>query len=138
MNEGKKREGNVRHGFVYRIVPHITLKSIANNKEIDAIWEKHEKALLPLLGRLSEIVFAKAVLEEWEVPRDLPDRQLANRCRASFSAVLETTHRPAKGNRRFHRQSSELRMPLRQTLHRWKHCARDRLFYCGKICFRIA
>ena len=27
--------GNIRHGFVYECVPHITLKSIANNAEID-------------------------------------------------------------------------------------------------------
>src|SRR6059058_1620277 len=32
--------GNVRHGFVYERVPHITLKSIANNAEIDVIHEK--------------------------------------------------------------------------------------------------
>lgn len=31
---------NIRHGFVYECVPHITLKSIANNTEIDVIWEK--------------------------------------------------------------------------------------------------
>jgi adenine-specific DNA-methyltransferase len=31
---------NIRHGFVYERVPHITLKSIANNAEIDVIWEK--------------------------------------------------------------------------------------------------
>ena len=30
---------NVRQGFVYERVPHITLKSIANNAEIDVIWE---------------------------------------------------------------------------------------------------
>jgi len=30
--------GNIRHGFVYERVPHITLKSIANNAEIDVIW----------------------------------------------------------------------------------------------------
>src|SRR5690606_1561839 len=29
--------GDVRHGFVYERVPHITLKSIANNAEIDTI-----------------------------------------------------------------------------------------------------
>ena len=29
--------GNIRHGFVYERVPHITLKSIANNAEIDVI-----------------------------------------------------------------------------------------------------
>jgi adenine-specific DNA-methyltransferase len=27
--------GNIRHGFVYERVPHITLKSIANDSEID-------------------------------------------------------------------------------------------------------
>ena len=32
--------GDVRQGFVYERVPHITLKSIANNAEIDVIWEK--------------------------------------------------------------------------------------------------
>lgn len=29
---------DIRHGFVYQRVPHITLKSIANNTEIDQIW----------------------------------------------------------------------------------------------------
>src|SRR5206468_1889801 len=32
--------GNIRHGFVYERVPHITLKSIAKNAEIDNIWEQ--------------------------------------------------------------------------------------------------
>ncbi|MBU2091335.1 MAG: site-specific DNA-methyltransferase, partial [Alphaproteobacteria bacterium] len=32
--------GDIRQGFVYERVPHITLKSIANNTEIDAIWER--------------------------------------------------------------------------------------------------
>ena len=30
---------HIRHGFVYERVPHITLKSIANNAEIDVIWD---------------------------------------------------------------------------------------------------
>ncbi|WCL50752.1 site-specific DNA-methyltransferase [Leptospira sp. GIMC2001] len=34
--------GNIKHGFVYERVPHITLKSIANNTEIDVIWDKWE------------------------------------------------------------------------------------------------
>ena len=32
--------GDVRQGFVYERVPHITLKSIANNTEIDVIYER--------------------------------------------------------------------------------------------------
>lgn len=47
---------NIRHGFVYERVPHITLKSIANNAEIDVIWEKWqpqvEGALKALNGAL--------------------------------------------------------------------------------------
>ena len=31
--------GDVRQGFVYKRVPHIMLKDIANNAEIDVIWE---------------------------------------------------------------------------------------------------
>ena len=34
------RSSDIRQGFVYERVPHITLKSIANNAEIDVIWEQ--------------------------------------------------------------------------------------------------
>lgn len=33
---------DIRHGFVYQRVPHITLKSIANNTEIDEIWAQRQ------------------------------------------------------------------------------------------------
>ncbi|WP_339853294.1 site-specific DNA-methyltransferase [Roseovarius nubinhibens] len=36
---------DIRHGFVYQRVPHITLKSIANNTEIDTIWETMQPAV---------------------------------------------------------------------------------------------
>ena len=36
---------DIRHGFVYQRVPHITLKSIANNTEIDTIWEQRQPAV---------------------------------------------------------------------------------------------
>ncbi len=42
-------QGDVKRGFVYRRVPHITLKSIANNEEIDAIHADYESKLVPLL-----------------------------------------------------------------------------------------
>ncbi|MBW7835511.1 MAG: site-specific DNA-methyltransferase [Sphingomonadales bacterium] len=37
--------GDIRHGFVYERVPHITLKSIANNAEIDVIWDQKQPAV---------------------------------------------------------------------------------------------
>jgi adenine-specific DNA-methyltransferase len=45
--------GNIRHGFVYERVPHITLKSIANNAEIDVIWDKWQQKLEPLREKLN-------------------------------------------------------------------------------------
>ncbi len=46
--------GNLRHGFVYERVPHITLKSIANNTEIDVIWDKWQEKLEPLREQLNQ------------------------------------------------------------------------------------
>ena len=37
--------GDIRLGFVYERVPHVTLKSIANNAEIDVIWERMQPAV---------------------------------------------------------------------------------------------
>jgi len=45
--------GDIRHGFVYERVPHITLKSIANNVEIDVIWERFQAELEPLRAELN-------------------------------------------------------------------------------------
>ncbi|MBV1700618.1 MAG: site-specific DNA-methyltransferase [Hyphomicrobiales bacterium] len=46
--------GDIRQGFVYERVPHITLKSIANNAEIDVIWDKWEARLAPLRAALTQ------------------------------------------------------------------------------------
>jgi adenine-specific DNA-methyltransferase len=58
---------SVRQGFVYERVPHITLKSIANNTGIDVIWETWQATLGPLLDRLNDAL--DGAWEEWEVPR---------------------------------------------------------------------
>jgi adenine-specific DNA-methyltransferase len=63
--------GNVRLGFVYERVPHITLKSIANNAEIDVIWEESQKTLEPLREKVNATL--KRKWEEWEIPRDAGD-----------------------------------------------------------------
>ena len=64
---------DIRQGFVYERVPHITLKSIANNTEIDVIWEKHEERLAPLREQLSVSVGQTKTLEEWEILREFPN-----------------------------------------------------------------
>jgi adenine-specific DNA-methyltransferase len=60
--------GNIRHGFVYERVPHITLKSIANNAEIEVIWEQWQAKLGPLHEKLNATL--KKQWQEWEIPRD--------------------------------------------------------------------
>ncbi len=88
--------GNLRQGFVYERVPHITLRAIANNAEIDVIWEKYEEKLAPLRYELSvasgqwpvasgegtvnsegpgnsSLATSHSPLQEWEIPRERPD-----------------------------------------------------------------
>ena len=60
--------GNIRQGFVYGRVPHITLKSIANNAEIDVIWDKFQPELEAFREHLNKHL--KKVWQEWEVPRE--------------------------------------------------------------------
>ena len=65
--------GDIRHGFVYERVPHITLKSIANNAEIDVIWEKRQETLEPLRGELNRALGRDQSWKEWEIPREPGD-----------------------------------------------------------------
>ncbi len=89
--------GNIGHGFVYERVPHITLKSIANNAEIDVIWDKWQAVLEPLREQTNEILgrvrFAhraavdgapSAPYEEWEIPREAAWPAPANKLHADW------------------------------------------------------
>ena len=86
----------LRGGFIYKTVPHVTLKSIANNAEIDAIYERMHPAIASALAALNAALKTHAPskpypvtegarkgqklvlglqgqdLLEWEVPFDLP------------------------------------------------------------------
>lgn len=65
-------QGNIRHGFVYERVPHITLKSIANNAEIDVIWKSWQATLEPLREQLNAALSKS--WQEWEIPREADNR----------------------------------------------------------------
>jgi adenine-specific DNA-methyltransferase len=60
--------GDIRQGFVYERAPHVTLKSIANNAEIDVIWEQFQAKLEPLRGELNAAL--GQTWEEWQIPRE--------------------------------------------------------------------
>ncbi len=62
---------DVRHGFVYERAPHVTLKSIANNAEIDVLWGEAQQTLEPLRAALN--VSLSRNWEELEIPREAGD-----------------------------------------------------------------
>jgi adenine-specific DNA-methyltransferase len=64
----KPVHGSLRQGFVYERVPHVTLKSVASNTEIDVIWDQWQAKLEPLLQSLNAAL--KTAWREWEVPRE--------------------------------------------------------------------
>jgi adenine-specific DNA-methyltransferase len=84
----------LKGGFIYKTVPHVTLKSIANNTDIDAIYERMHPVVEQELARLNEklregrassftpmegvrkgrkIDLSREPLLEWEVPFDWPN-----------------------------------------------------------------
>lgn len=87
----------LKGGFIYKIVPRVTLKSIANNSDIDAIYERMHPVIESTLGVLnaalhkdappSPFIVTEGVrkgqqlnlgsngveLLEWEVPFNFPD-----------------------------------------------------------------
>ena len=64
-----KCHSNLRQGFVYERAPHVTLKSIANNSEIDVIWDKWQHSLESLRSLVNAGL--QVEFEDWEIPRDL-------------------------------------------------------------------
>ncbi len=93
--------GDIRQGFVYERAPHITLKSIANNAEIDIIWERWQEVLEPLRAELNLALFNLSLgkgevgWEEWQIPRDLDawlDTKEGKPLAGLVSAKVRETH----------------------------------------------
>ena len=63
--------GNIRYGFVYERVAHVQLGGIANNAEIDVIWDKWQSKLEPLRKSLNAAL--RKTWQEWDIPREAAD-----------------------------------------------------------------
>ena len=61
-------QNDLRHGFVYERAPHVTLKSIATNAEIDLIFDRYQAKLEPLRAELNAAL--KTAWENWQIPRE--------------------------------------------------------------------
>ena len=76
--------GDIRQGFVYERAPHVTLKSIANNSQIDHIWEEFQTKLEPLRAKLNATLGKS--WEEWQIPRYAGDPWPAEAAKALLIA----------------------------------------------------
>lgn len=68
VTSSQPTRGNIRQGFVYERIPHITMKSIVNNSEIDVIWETFQGKLELLRQQLNKTL--GKCLEHWQIPRN--------------------------------------------------------------------
>jgi adenine-specific DNA-methyltransferase len=74
--------GNIRHGFDYERMPKITVGDIANNTEIDVIWDQWQAKLEPLREKLNAMlkntpghrVIGEGGWQEWEIPREADEQ----------------------------------------------------------------
>jgi len=62
---------DIKKGFVYDRVPHITLKSIANNEEIDIIYANWQEKMELLQMSINEK--SGKAWEDWELPGEYPE-----------------------------------------------------------------
>ncbi len=69
-----KTQSDIKKGFVYKRVPHITLKAIANNEEIDTIHVKWQTQLEPIRADINKALGKS--WEEWEIQRELSEETL--------------------------------------------------------------
>jgi len=98
----------LRGGFMYKTVPHVMLKSITNNPEIDEIYERLHPAIELALTELNKA--AKQKLKEWEVPFDFPADWpvVAHKAFDAFHAARQTMQKKMDDSIAAHADSETL------------------------------
>ncbi len=84
---------NPAHGFHYKTVPHITLKSIAQNKGLDPIFAKHEPILVARLAELNATLAAIAAPQAAALCQKLVAKLLARHVADGANAVTDADYR---------------------------------------------
>ena len=84
----ENQSDNPADGFIYRTVPHVTVKSAGTNEQIDAIWDKYQPEFQELVTRLNAL--SGQNWKDWEIPHPsdalAKERSENNR---DFSSALE-------------------------------------------------
>ena len=84
---------NPAHGFYYKTVPHITLKSIAQNKSLDPIFAKHEPILATRLAELNAALAALAEQQASSLRQKLAAKLMAKHFNEGANAVTDADYR---------------------------------------------
>lgn len=103
---------NINMGFVYERVPHITLKAIANNAQIDEIWEKWQEKLEPVRKEINRLMGQN--WEEWEIPV-YPETPWPKRAQELFQKLKDVINPKTRlpGSRDIHEWRQELAVILK-------------------------
>jgi len=109
--ELKDPERGPAGGFVYETVPHITLRSIAHNEEIDEIAAKYQPQIDAALAELNAALGKN--WKEWEVPCPVPHPVWSQAAQEAYWAL----HGKALQGEE---TESLLEIICRETGHRWK------------------
>jgi adenine-specific DNA-methyltransferase len=84
---------NPAHGFYYKTVPHIALKSIAQNKGLDPIFAKHEPILAARLDELNAALAAILAPQAPALRQKLVAKLLAKHVADGANAVTDADYR---------------------------------------------
>ena len=84
---------NPAHGFYYKTVPHITLKSIAQNKGLDTIFAKHEPILAARLAELNAALSSIATHQATSLRQKLVTKLVDKHLTDGANAVTEADQR---------------------------------------------
>ena len=114
--ELKDPERGPAGGFTYETVPHITLKSIAQNEEIDEIAARYQPEIEQALADLNKVLGKD--WKEWEVPREVPHPLWPETAQKAYWRLLELK-RSIKPEDQGEAEAL-LETIYRETGHRWK------------------
>lgn len=124
----KPVHNDIRQGFAYERVPHITFKSIADNTLIDDIWQKCQAVLEPLRAAVNGAL--GKTYEEWQIPRDLAASAAPRPHNRTPNGGKRAS--PGRRNRRRYRRARRCRISLRQALSRRRARPRRRAVQGGE------
>jgi adenine-specific DNA-methyltransferase len=84
---------NPAHGFYFKTVPHITLRSIVQNKGLDSIFAKHQPILIVRLKELNDALATLGKSQADALREKLVVKLLGKHVNEGANAVTDTDHR---------------------------------------------